>query len=147
MKRILGTIAVALLCATSKSYAQPCSVVDPSITITNVNPQTCVVTFDLTFTANFNVGNKHAVIHLWEDPNGGYPETINYPATSNAVAQAKGTLVIKDPGAANASMEPTYPASLGSITSPYLVPTDFKWSEVNGSRTFTFKGLQVALSS
>jgi hypothetical protein len=147
MKTILGTIAMALLCMSTKSFAQPCSVTDPSITITNVNPATCVVTFNLTFTAAFNAGNKHAVVHLWEDPSGGYPASITYPATAAATAQAKGTLVIKDPGSATPTYAPSYPVSLGSITSPYLQPTDFKWSDVNGMRTFTFTGLTVPLSS
>jgi hypothetical protein len=148
MKTVFRAIALACLCMSfQKVFAQPCGVTDLGIAITNVNPSNCVVTFDLSFTASFNSGNKHAVVHLWEDPSGGYPASITYPATAAATAQAKGTLVIKNPGTASPSYEPTYPISLGSLTSPYLVPTNFKWSDVNGERVFTFIGLQVTLSS
>jgi len=148
MKTIFLPIVAAMLCvSTLQLAAQPCSITSPSLTITNVNPATCQVTFDLTFTANFNSGNKHAVIHLWEDPTGGYPVTVTYPASSSSTSAAKGTLVIKDPGDPSPTYEPSYPASLGTLTSPYLVPTAFLWNGSNSSRTFTFKGLTVALSS
>lgn len=145
--KIIVPIVLALLClCTIKASAQPCTISSPGITITNVNPSTCQVTFDLTFTADFNPGNKHAVIHLWEDPGGGYPATITYPASATATSAAKGTLVIKDPGDVP-TYEPSYPASLGTLTSPYLVPAAFLWNGANSSRTFTFKGLVVTLSS
>src|SRR5687768_13594146 len=124
MKTLFRAIALALLCLSfHQVFAQPCSVSGLGVNISNVNPATCTVTFDLTFTADFNGGNKHAVIHLWEDPSGGYPASITYPATAAATAQAKGTIVIKNPGTSSPSIEPTYPADLGTLTSPYLVPT------------------------
>jgi hypothetical protein len=148
MKTLFRAIALALLCLPFQQvFAQPCSVSDLGINISNVNPVTCTVTFDLSFSASFNGGNKHAVIHLWEDPAGGYPASITYPATAAATAQAKATIVIKNPGTLSPSIEPEYPSTLGSLTSPYLVPTSMKWSDVNGLRVFTFTGLQISLST
>jgi len=147
MKTVFRAIALACTCLPFyQSFAQ-CNVTEQKIAITNVNPNTCVVTFDLSFTADINSGNKHAVVHLWEDPSGGYPSSITYPATALATAQAKGTLAIKDPGSSTPIYEPSYPSLLGTLTSPYLVPTSFRWSDVNGHRVFIFTGLQMSLSS
>src|SRR5688500_473197 len=147
MKTVFRAIAMACLCLPFYETFGQCSVTDQAIAITNVNPNTCVATFDLTFTAALNSGNKHAVVHLWQDPSGGYPTSITYPATAAATAQAKGTLVIKNPGSSTPTYEPSYPVALGSLTSPYLAPTNFRWSDVNGQRVFTFTGLQLTLSS
>ena len=148
MKTLFRVIALALLCLPFyQTFAQPCAVTDLGVNISAVNPGTCTVTFDLSFTASFNSGNKHAVVNLWEDPSGGYPASIVYPASAAATEQAKGTIVIRDPGTANPTIAPAYPASLGTLTSPYLLPTSFRWSDVNGERVFIFEGLQVTLST
>ena len=141
----LSALAVFISMA---ALSQPCSVVNTSITVKNVDAATCEVTFDLTFTANINSGNKHAIVHLWED-NSSYPSSINYPATAAATAQAIGTLVIKNPGSSNPTYEPTYSGSgiSGGLSSPYLVPQTFQFSGPSSNRTFTFKGLVATISN
>lgn len=145
MKTIVPIVLAFLFFCTIKASAQPCTISHPDLRITNVNPATCQVTFDLSFTGDFNRGSKHAVIHLWEDPAGGYPASITYPASASATSQARATLVIKNPGD-DPIYETGYPSSLGTLTSPYLVPTTFSWNGANSSRTFTLKGLVVTLS-
>jgi hypothetical protein len=151
MKTIIRSIALALLCLYfHQAYAQPCSVSNTKISIRSVNPSTCQVTFDLTFTADFNPGNKHAVVHLWEDvETGGYDAANTYPAKSGtsltSVNLAEITLVIRDPGTNNPQYEQDYPVSLGSINSPYMVPEKFIWNGPNSARTYTFTGLVVTL--
>jgi len=146
MKTIL--LAVVAMCFSVAALSQPCSVTNTKITVTNVDAATCQVTFDLSFTANINTGNKHAVVHLWED-NSSYPASITYPATAAATAQAIGTLLIKDPGSNNPTIEPSYNGSgiSGGLTSPYLIPTQFLWSGNNSSRNYTFKGLVVTIAN
>jgi hypothetical protein len=141
------TAAIAVLISTA-AISQPCAISNTSITVTNVDAATCQVTFDLTFTANINSGNKHAVVHLWEN-NSSYPVSITYPASAVATAQAIGTLAIKDPGTSNPTYEPSYSGSgiSGGLSSLYLTPTQFLWSGTNSNRTFTFKGLVATISN
>jgi len=146
MKKLYSFGIACIIAITS--YAQPCSVSSPSITVKNVDAITGQVTFDLTFTADFNSGNKSAVVHLWED-NGSYPASISYPSSATATSQAIGTLIVKDPGTNNPTYQPSFAASglSGSLSSPYLVPAQFLFSGTNSSRTFTFKGLVATISN
>lgn len=140
--------AVIAVIISTAAISQPCSISNTSITVTNVDAATCQVTFDLTFSADINSGNKHAVVHLWES-NSSYPASITYPASAAATAQAIGTLMIKDPGTSNPTYEPTYSGSglSGGLSSPYLTPTQFLWSGSSSNRTFTFKGLVATISN
>lgn len=128
MKRTLLLFALLAIAGIAKLQAQ-CTASNLSIIIKDVasSPGGCQVTLDVSFTGNFNNGNKYAFIHLWETaPVNNYPNlTYVNPPTATELANSIATLVIKDPGKSNAALHNQYPANTS-------VPV--KYSGVNFSK-------------
>ena len=84
-----------------------------NIDIQSVTPRPagCQVVLDMSYTGNFNNGNKYAFIHLWETaPVNNYP-TLTYanPPTATELSKAIATIVIADPGKNSAALYNQYP--------------------------------------
>lgn len=112
MKRNLLLFLLFTLAGLSKLQAQ-CSAANLSIVIKNVSSGSggCQVTLDMSFTGNFNNGNKYAFIHLWETaPVNNYP-TLSYvnPPTAAELTNAIATIAIVDPGKNSAALYSQYP--------------------------------------
>ena len=112
MKRILFLLAMLLIAGIAKLQAQ-CTATNLSIVIKNVTsgPSGCQVTLDVSFTGNFNAGNKFAFIHLWETaPVNNYPNlTYVNPPTAAELTNAIATIVIEEPGKNTAALYNQYP--------------------------------------
>src|SRR5688572_1298076 len=113
MKKNLLLLAIFAIAGIARLQAQ-CAASNLSVVIKNVasRPGGCKVTLDVSFTGNFNNGNKFATIHLWETaPVNNYP-TLTYvnPPTAAELANAVATLVISDPGKGTAALHNVYPA-------------------------------------
>lgn len=116
MKKFLLLLAIMAITGLSirlKAQTAACSVSDLFVVIKNVtsSPGGCQVTMDVTFTGDFNGGNKFAFIHLWEiAPVNNYP-TINYnnPPTAAQLGNAVANLVIENPGKPFAALYNVYP--------------------------------------
>lgn len=113
MKKVLLALMLFVLAAFGRLQAQ-CTLTDLKITVKDVISGTggCQIKVDVSFTGNFNNGNKYAFIHLWESaPVSNYP-SIAYntgnPPTAAQLANAVATIVIKNPGASNASLHNEY---------------------------------------
>ncbi len=112
MKRNLLLFLLFTIAGFSKLQAQ-CSAANLSIVIKNVSSGSggCQVTLDMSFTGNFNNGNKYAFIHLWETaPVNNYPAlTYVNPPTAAELAKAIATIAIVDPGKNSAALYNQYP--------------------------------------
>src|SRR5690606_21158364 len=113
MKRVLLScflFAIGII----RVNGQSCTVSDLEIVVKDVvsTANGCQATLDFKFTGNFNNGNKFAFVHLWETAPVNYYPNIDYTITPTAaqLANVTATLVIKDPGAANASLHNQYPS-------------------------------------
>jgi len=112
MKKNLLLLAILAIAGVARLQAQ-CTAANLNIVIKNVTsgPTGCQVTLDMSFTGNFNNGNKYAFIHLWETaPVNNYPN-LDYkkPPTAAELANAIATLVIVDPGTSPAALYNQYP--------------------------------------
>jgi hypothetical protein len=112
MKKFVLLPALLVITGFYACLKAQCSQSDLNATIKSVTsvPGGCQVTMDLTFTGNFNSGNKFAFVHLWESaPVNNYP-TINYtsPPTAAQLATAMSTIVIADPGKSSAALYNQY---------------------------------------
>lgn len=114
MKKNLLLLAILAIAGIARLQAQ-CTASNLSVVIKNVasGPGGCQVTLDVSFTGNFNNGNKFAFIHLWETaPVNNYPNlTYVTPPTAAQLTNAIATLVIKDPGKSSAALHNQYPAN------------------------------------
>lgn len=113
MKKILLLSAILAFAGIGTHLKAQCSGSDLNVVIKSISssPGGCQVTMDMTFTGDFNNGNKFAVIHLWESaPVNNYP-IISYtnPPTAAQLANAVATIVIADPGKPSASLYNQYP--------------------------------------
>lgn len=113
MKRILLLTAILAIAGFSTHLKAQCSGSDLNVVIKSVvsSPGGCQVTLDISFTGDFNNGNKFAFIHLWESaPVNNYP-VISYtsPPTAGQLSNAVATIVIMDPGKSSASLYNQYP--------------------------------------
>ena len=114
MKKILLLLTIFAIAGIAKLQAQ-CTAANLQVVIKNVTTGTtgCQVTLDVSFTGNFNNGNKYAFVHLWETaPVNNYPNlTYTNPPTAAELANAIGTLVIVDPGKTTAALYNQYPTN------------------------------------
>ena len=114
MKKVLLLLTILVITGIAKLQAQ-CAAENLSIVIKDVatGPSGCQVTLDVSFTGDFNNGNKYAFIHLWETaPVNNYPAlTYETAPTAAELANAIATLVITDPGKPNASLHNQYPSN------------------------------------
>ncbi|HKO81717.1 MAG TPA: T9SS type A sorting domain-containing protein [Chitinophagaceae bacterium] len=114
MKKILLLVAVFAIAGIVKLQAQ-CAAANLQVVIKNVTAGTngCQVTLDVSFTADFNNGNKFAFVHLWETaPVNNYPNlTYVNPPTAAELTNAIATLVIVDPGKNSAALYNQYPSN------------------------------------
>lgn len=106
----------ALLGLNQKSVAQACSVKNLLIKVNNITstPTSCVVNADISWIQDANFGNKYSNVHIWSSSN--YPSPVlSYakPPTAAELANAIGTLVIKDPSSATPTLNATYPPASG----------------------------------
>jgi Secretion system C-terminal sorting domain len=112
MKRALLLAAILSVTAVIKLQAQ-CTASNLNIVIKNVTSSAsgCQVTLDLSFTGDFNNGNKYAFIHLWETaPVNNYPNlTYSNPPTAAELSNAVATIAIADPGKNSAALYNQYP--------------------------------------
>lgn len=115
MKRNLLLLAVFLTAGIAKLQAQ-CTASNLNIVIKNVTSSAsgCQATLDLSFTGNFNNGNKFAFIHLWETAPVNYYPNLAYtnPPTAAELANAIATIVIVDPGKNSAALYNQYPPNV-----------------------------------
>jgi hypothetical protein len=112
MKRNLLLLLLLAIAGISKLQAQ-CTAANLGIVIKSVTsgPNGCQVILDMSFTGNFNNGNKYAFIHLWETaPVNNYP-TLTYvnPPTAAELVNAVATIAIVDPGKNSAALYNQYP--------------------------------------
>lgn len=145
MKKILLSLMTFVMVAIAADLQAQCTVSNLSVVIKNVTsgPGGCQVTVDLSFTGDFNNGNKYAFIHLWENaPVNNYPNlTYVNPPTATELANALGTLVVQDPGKTTAALYNQYPPNVA-------VPVIF--SGVTFSKTgnvFTITNVVLTLST
>lgn len=113
MKRVLLScflFAIGII----RVNGQSCTVSDLEIVVKDVvsTANGCQATLDLKFNGQFNNGNKFAFVHLWETAPVNYYPNIDYTITPTAaqLANVTATIVIKDPGASNASLHNQYPS-------------------------------------
>ena len=116
MKRTLLLATLFAITSISRLQAQ-CTAANLNIIIKSVATGTngCQVTLDVSFTGNFNNGNKFAFIHLWETaPVNNYPNlTYTTPPTAAQLANAIATIAIVDPGKNTAALHNQYPSAPG----------------------------------
>jgi Secretion system C-terminal sorting domain len=115
MKRNLLLLLFFAVTGLAKLQAQ-CTAANLNIVIKSVTsgPAGCQVVLDMSFTGNFNNGNKYAFIHLWETaPVNNYP-TLTYtnPPTATELSKAIASLVIVDPGKNSAALYNQYPPNV-----------------------------------
>ncbi len=112
MKRTLLLSSLLLALTFTKLQAQ-CTASNLNIVIKDVTsgPSGCQVKLDISFTGDFNNGNKYAFIHLWETaPVNNYPNlTYNNPPTAAELTNAVASIVIVNPGKNNAALYNQYP--------------------------------------
>jgi len=126
---LLAFVLVALFSATGN--AQACSVRNLTVKINSITSTatSCVVNADISWIQAANGGNKFTNVHLWSSAN--YPTTaIAYtkPPTATELANAIGTIVIKDPSSATPTLYATYPPNssvtmVGTTASTQLTKT------------------------
>lgn len=152
MKRILlSFLFFSSLALISKVNAQ-CNISNVSIAPTNVDQNTCLVTFNLSYTVAANGGSKYSIVHLWES--NAYPNHVatDYPLSSSQTETMLGTIIISDPNT-NPQLLPSWPTgssnfkSSTALLSPILGGGLTVTTNSDGSKTFSFTGLQVSLSS
>jgi hypothetical protein len=114
MKKILLAFFLLAVAGIVETNAQ-CTASNLQIVIKNVTSGTngCQATMDISFTGDFNNGNKFAFIHLWETaPVNQYPNlTYNNPPTAAELSKAIATLAIVDPGKNTAALYNQYPTN------------------------------------
>lgn len=113
MKRILPLLTILAIAGVSLRLQAQCSGSNLNVVIKSVTSagSGCQVTLDITFTGDFNNGNKFAFIHLWEQaPVNNYPNlTYVSPPTATDLANAVATIAIIDPGKTTAALYNQYP--------------------------------------
>ena len=125
MKKLLPLIVFFATLFMYNFVAAQCTVSDLKVRFTNINTNTCEVTFDLSWTQEVNAGNKFAYIHMWTASgyhtpaanwNHMYNNPTAYPVSADLV-NTLSTIVIND----NASNLP----SIGTVYHPdpaYILP-------------------------
>jgi hypothetical protein len=113
MKKILLLSAILAIVSIGTHLKAQCSGSNLNVTIKSITSTAggCQVVMDMSFTGDFNNGNKFAFIHLWENaPVNNYPN-ISYTAAPTAaqLANAVATIVIADPGKPSAALYSQYP--------------------------------------
>ncbi|WP_276502322.1 T9SS type A sorting domain-containing protein [Terrimonas pollutisoli] len=116
MKKVLLLLTLFAVAGASRLQAQ-CTAANLNIIIKSVTSGAsgCQVTLDVSFTGDFNNGNKFAFIHLWETaPVNNYPNlTYTNPPTAAQLANAIATIAIVDPGKNTAALYNQYPSAPG----------------------------------
>jgi hypothetical protein len=98
---------------------------------------------DISFTGDFNAGNKYAFIHLWESaPVNNYPNIVyTSPPTAAELSSAVATIVIMDPGKPTATLHNQYPPN----TSVAVLYSGISFSKTG--TTFTMTNVVINLST
>lgn len=113
MKKALLLLTLFAVTCASRLQAQ-CTGANLNIIIKSVSSGAngCQVTLDISFTGDFNNGNKFAFIHLWETaPVNNYPNlTYTTAPTAAELTNAIATIVIEDPGKNTAALHNQYPS-------------------------------------
>jgi hypothetical protein len=112
MKKFLLFSAMLAIAGFSNHLNAQCSESNLTAIIKSVTstPGGCQVKMDISFTGNFNNGNKFAFIHLWESaPVNNYPN-LSYvnPPTAAELANSVATIVIQNPGSNSAALYNQY---------------------------------------
>lgn len=125
MKRFLLLPAMLVITGFYTHIKAQCSQSNLNATIKSVNSSSgsCQVVMDISFTGDFNSGNKFAFIHLWESsPVNNYPNiTYNNPPTAAQLASSAATVVVADPGKSSAALynqyvpDPSVPVSYAGV--------------------------------
>src|SRR4051812_9584445 len=112
MKRFLLLPAMLVITGFYTYVKDQCSQSNLNATIKSVisSPGGCQVIMDISFTGDFNSGNKFDFIHLWESsPVNNYPNiTYTNPPTAAQLASSVATVVIADPGKSSAALYNQY---------------------------------------
>jgi hypothetical protein len=150
MKKFLLSVAVLVSTLVFNYVNAQCTISGVSLTPTNVDPNTCTVTFNLTFTADVNNGAKYTIVHLWNSTS--YPSPAptqnSYPMLTAATANMLGTLVISNPGGTTPTLLSAWPtggSSFNANTTPStpILTGGFTWSASGTSRIYNFTNISM----
>jgi hypothetical protein len=148
MKRVLLSILAIVLML--KVSAQ-CDILRVTITPTNVDPNTCEVTFDLSYTVALNGGSKYSVVHLWQSEV--YPAfgQSQYPLRTDQTGAMIGTIVIQDP-ATNPRLLTAWPTGSstiksGTTPSTRIISGDMDVITTPTGQIFNFTNLKAIVSN
>src|SRR5258706_1153035 len=121
MKKFLLSCTLLAIASFGTRLMAQCTIADFNVIIKSISSGSggCQITMDVTFTGNFNSGNKYAFIHFWEtSPVNNYPNlNFNNPATAAELANAASTIVIAEPGKSTAFLNSTYPPDPSVVVS------------------------------
>lgn len=150
---IPALLCILLLTFTNKRiYGQACSVTNITVRLNSANSSggSCQINFDLSWDQSNNSGNKYTTLHLWTTANYPVPPlTYASAPTAAELANAVGTIVIKDPTLATPTLNPTYQNAPTAIILP---ATGIQKVYVSGTgnntiNRFTITGITTTLAS